>query len=223
MKKFYLIIALFVLLGCKEKAVPVTQESLQTVLTKFGSENPENRVTIKTSFGTIKLRLYEDTPLHRANFVKLIKEGHYENADFYRIVSEFMIQGGDLTNKLNYRIPAEFNSKYFHKKGALSMARTDENNPKFQSSAAEFFIVHGQRYADWDIDGEARNNGLTLMPEQRAAYLKDGGYMSLDTRYTVFGEVVEGLEVVDKIASQKIYNEDKPVQKIPFEISVSKE
>lgn len=223
MKNYCFIFALAVLFGCKEKPQPLTQAALQDVLTAYGKANPENRVTIKTSFGTIKLKLYEETPLHRANFVKLIKEGYYENADFYRIVYEFMIQGGDLNQKLNYRIPAEFNTKYFHKKGALSMARTDENNPELQSSAAEFFIVHGQRYADWDIDTEARNNGLTLSAEQRAAYLKEGGYMSLDTRYTVFGEVTEGLDVVDKIASQKVFNQDKPLQKIPFEITVSTE
>jgi cyclophilin family peptidyl-prolyl cis-trans isomerase len=223
MKKYGFIIVLAIVISCKEKSVPVTQENLREVLTQYGKNNPENRVTIKTSFGTIKLRLYDDTPLHRANFVKLIKEGYYENAEFYRIVYEFMIQGGDLKQKLNYRIPSEFNPKYFHKRGALSMARSDENNPELQSSAAEFFIVQGQRYADWDIDMEARNNGLTLTPEQRASYLKDGGYMSLDGRYTVFGEVTEGLDVVDKIATSKVYNEDKPLQKIPLEITVATE
>jgi cyclophilin family peptidyl-prolyl cis-trans isomerase len=223
MKKYCFIIVLALTLGCKEKAVPLTQENLTAVLTQYGKDNTENRVTIKTSFGTIKLRLYEETPLHRANFIKLIKEGYYESAEFYRIVYEFMIQGGDLKKLLNYRIPAEFNPKYFHKRGALSMARTDDNNPELQSSAAEFFIIHGQRYADWDIDAEARNNGLTLTAAQREAYLKDGGYMSLDGRYTVFGEVTEGLEVVDKIATLKVFNVDNPLQKIPMEITVSKE
>ena len=200
----------------------ITQENLREVLTQYGKENPEDEVIIESSFGVIKLKLYAETPLHRANFVKLIKEDYYDHADFYRIVYEFMIQGGDLQKKLNYRIPAEINPKYFHKKGALSMARVDENNPEMQSSAAEFFIIQGARYADWDIDMEARNNGLTLTPEQKQTYITQGGYMSLDGRYTVFGEVTEGLDVVDKIASSKVFNEDKPINKIPFKISLVK-
>ena len=220
MKRYIFLVVILFLISCKEKTILVTQENLQQVLLQYGKENPENEVVIESSMGTIKLRLYEDTPLHRANFIKLIKEGYYDDADFYRVVYEFMIQGGDLQKKLNYRIPAEFNPKHFHKKGALSMARGDDNNPEMQSSAAEFFIVHGGRYADWDIDTEARNNGLTLTPEQKEAYLKKGGYMSLDGRYTVFGEVTEGLDVVDKIARTKVFNEDKPINKIPFKISV---
>jgi cyclophilin family peptidyl-prolyl cis-trans isomerase len=223
MKKHYCIVLLAILLGCQEKPAPITQENLSEVLLQYGKDNPENRVTIKTNVGVIKLRLYDDTPLHRANFVKLIKEGYYEKAEFYRIVYEMMIQGGDLKQQLRYRIPSEFNPKYFHKRGALSMARSDDNNPELQSSAAEFFIVQGQRYADWDIDAEARNNGLTLTSEQRSTYVTEGGYMSLDRRYTVFGEVAEGLDVVDKIASSKVYNGDTPLQKIPMEISVSTE
>src|SRR5687767_2239583 len=168
--KFLLPFLLFLLeVSCaKKEAVIITPENLKDVLTRYGSENPENEVTIETEYGTIRLRLYDDVPLHRANFVKLIKEGYYDDADFYRIAREFMIQGGDLNKKLNYRIPPEFQSKYFHKRGALSMARTDDNNPNKESSAAEFFIVHGERYADWDIDAQARNNGLTLTPEQRS-------------------------------------------------------
>jgi cyclophilin family peptidyl-prolyl cis-trans isomerase len=222
MKKYFCLLVLVALFSCKEKSIPITQENLREVLTQYGKENPEDEVIIESSFGVIKLKLYAETPLHRANFVKLIKEGYYDHADFYRIVYEFMIQGGDLQKKLNYRIPAEINPKYFHKKGALSMARVDENNPEMQSSAAEFFIIHGARYADWDIDMEARNNGLTLTPEQKQTYITQGGYMSLDGRYTVFGEVTEGLDVVDKIASSKVFNEDKPINKIPFKISLAK-
>jgi cyclophilin family peptidyl-prolyl cis-trans isomerase len=219
--KFFTPLLFLVIFSCaKKEPVVITQENLKEVLTQYGSENPENEVIIETAYGTIKLKLYDDVPLHRANFVKLIKEGYYDNADFYRIAREFMIQGGDLNKKLSYRIPPEFQSKYFHKRGALSMARTDENNPNKESSAAEFFIVHGERYADWDIDAQARNNGLVLTPEQRSTYLTEGGYMSLDQQYTVFGEVTEGLDVVDKIASVKVFNEDQPKKKIPFQISI---
>ena len=212
-----------VLLSCgKKETILVTKENLRDVLTAYGKENPENEVLIETSFGNIRLKLYEDTPLHRANFVKLIKDGYYDESTFYRIVYEFMIQGGDLKKKLDYRIPAEFNNKYIHKKGALSMARVDENNPDKESSSTEFFIVHGNRYTEEDVDFEAKNLGLTLTPEQKQTYAANGGYMTLDQQYTTFGEVIEGLDVVDKIAHEKVFNEDVPLKKIPFTISVVK-
>lgn len=192
------------------------------MLTRYGKENPENEVLIETDFGNMRLRLYDETPLHRANFVKLIKDDHYNEGEFYRVFYKFMIQGGDLKKQFNYRIPAEFNSKYFHKKGALSMAREDENNPNLESSSTEFFIVHGGRYTDYQVDEEAANLHLSLTPEQRKTYMESGGYMSLDHQYTVFGEVIEGLDVIDKIASVKVYNEDKPLKKIPFRISLTK-
>jgi len=218
---FFSISILMLSCGPKE-TILVTKDNLREVLTAYGKDNPENEVLIETSFGNIRLKLYEETPLHRANFVKLIKDGYYDESLFYRIVYEFMIQGGDLRKKLDYRIPAEFNPKYFHKKGALSMARVDENNPEKESSSTEFFIVHGGRYTEEDVDFEARKLGLTLSPEQKQLYAANGGYMTLDQQYTVFGEVIEGQEVVDKIAHEKVYNEDTPLKKIPFTISVMK-
>lgn len=221
MRPRLILIAFVTLVACaKKESVVITPQNLREVLTSYGQENPEDEVLIETSFGNITLKLYPETPLHRANFIKLIKEGYYEDADFYRIVSEFMIQGGDLNKKPGYRIPAEFNSKYIHKRGALSMARVDENNPDKESSAAEFFIVHGERYEREDVEMAARNQGLTYTPEQIDTYVAIGGYTSLDNQYTTFGEVTSGLEVVDKIASVKVYNEDKPFKKIPFKISV---
>jgi peptidyl-prolyl cis-trans isomerase B (cyclophilin B) len=223
MKSISISLLLFLFLAsCQpKKGEVITQQNIKDVLTRYGKENPENEVIIETDYGTIRLRLYEDTPLHRANFVKLIKEGHYEEGEFYRIFYQFMIQGGDFNHQLNYMIPSEFNKKYIHKKGALSMARQDEDNPELQSSSTEFFIVHGGKYADYQVDEETQNLNLTLTPEQRNTYMTIGGYMSLDQQYTVFGEVVEGLDVVDKIASVKVYNEDKPLKKIPFRISVA--
>ena len=99
------------------------------------------------------------------------------------------------------------------------MARVSENNPNMESSSTEFYIIQGRRYADWEIDEEARNAGITLTPEQREAYLTIGGDMSLDQKYTVFGEVTAGLDVVDAIAKSKAYNE-RPSKKIPLEIKV---
>lgn len=225
MKHFigFLFLIVFHVSCSKKENVLITPDNLREVLISYGKDNPEDKVLIETSFGNINLRLYNETPLHRANFVKLIKEGYYDDAIFYRIMYEFMIQGGDLNKTLDYRLPSEFNtSKYIHKKGALSMARVDENNPNKESSAAEFFIVHGRRYTAEDVDLEERNLGLTLSREQKEIYAANGGYMSLDGQYTVFGEVTAGLDVVDKIAIQKVFNEDKPLKKIPFKISVSR-
>ena len=101
------------------------------------------------------------------------------------------------------------------------MARSDENNPGKESSSTEFFIVHGSPYADYQVENEEHNNKLTLTPEQRKTYMTVGGYMSLDQQYTIFGEVVEGLEVIDKIAGVKVYDEDKPLKKIQLTIRVA--
>ena len=208
-------------ISCKKRDVEVvTNENLVELLTRYGKENPEKEVVIETDFGTMRIKLYDETPLHRANFVKLIKDGHYEQGEFYRIFYQFMIQGGDFDDQLDYMIPAEFNPKYIHKKGALSMARQDEDNPELKSSSTEFFIVHGSPYADYQVETEISNLGLNLSDDQKQIYMKQGGYMSLDQKYTVFGEVTEGLDVIDKIASVKVYNEDKPLKKIPFRISV---
>lgn len=211
-----------ILAGCgsKPQSELITNTNIVDVLTRYGKANPETEVLIETDFGNMRIRLYEDTPLHRANFVKLIKDGHYEEGEFYRIFYQFMIQGGDFDDQLDYMIPSEFNKKYIHKKGALSMARQDEDNPELKSSSTEFFIVHGSRYADYQVETEIENLGLTLTDEQKKIYMSEGGYMSLDQKYTVFGEVIEGLDVIDKIASVKVYNEDKPLKKIPLKISV---
>jgi cyclophilin family peptidyl-prolyl cis-trans isomerase len=216
------ILTVILFLSCQEtKKEVITQENVREVLTRYGKENPENEVVIETSYGNMRIRLYDETPLHRANFIKLVKEGHYEEAEFYRILYLFMIQGGDYDNQLDYMIPAEFSKKYIHKRGALSMARQDEDNPEKMSSSTEFFIVQGGRYADYQIETETSNLGLSLTPEQRTTYMTEGGYMSLDQQYTVFGEVTEGLDVIEKIAGVKVYNQEKPVKKIPFTIRLA--
>lgn len=215
-----ILLAITLSCGTKKKGPELTAENVREELIRYGEANPEKEVLIETSFGNIRIRLYDETPLHRANFIRHIKEDLYEDAEFYRVFNQFMIQGGIYPKELKYTIPAEFNPKFIHKKGALSMARSDENNPGLESSATEFFIVQGSKYADYQVEQEIENLGLNLTPEQKNAYMKQGGYMSLDQQYTVFGEVVEGFEVIDKIAAVKVYNEDKPLKKIPLKISV---
>ncbi len=212
------IISLLFLTGCgKKESIVVTNENKRDLLLQYGKQNPEKEVVVETDFGLIKLKLYDETVLHRANFIKLIKDGYYDEPEFYRVVEKFVVQGGVPMKKLDYTIPAEFNPKYFHKRGALAMARLDDNNPGKESSSTEFYIVHGNKYANWEYDEEEKNEGLTTSPEQRKIYTKIGGEMSLDGKYTVFGEVTEGFDVIDKIANAKVYVE-KPYQKIPFKI-----
>lgn len=218
--KYAVLLLLLTLLGCGEKKELITTENRNDVLTRYGNTHPQNKVIIETEYGTMHILLYNDTPLHRANFIKLIKEGHYAESDFYRIVSRFMIQGGDTKRKLSYRIPAEFTPNHFHKRGALAMARFDENNPDKESSATEFYIIQGQIYTDEDIEDEEKEFGIKVTPAQREIYKTTGGEMSLDTKYTVFGEVTQGLEVIDKIAAVRLHQIDKPIKKIPLKISV---
>lgn len=220
--KYLCLFSLLIFLGCEQKKVTVIDpQHVKEDLMRYGEANPENEVVIETSYGNMRVRLYDETPLHRANFVKNIKEGVYEDAEFYRIYYQFMIQAGIYPKELNYTIPAEFNKKYIHTKGALSMARSDENNPNLESSSTEFFIVHGSTYKDYQVDQEIENLGLTLTPGQKQIYMTEGGYMSLDQQYTTFGEVVEGFGVIDKIAAVKVYSEDKPLKKIPVTIRIA--
>ena len=222
MKYFGTLLLLVAVISCapKKSITEIDPANVSQALMKYGQSNPETEVLIETDFGNMRIRLYNDMPLHRANFVKNIKEGVYEDGEFYRIFYQFMIQAGIYPKELKYTIPAEFNKKYIHKKGALSMARSDENNPNLESSSTEFFIVHGSTYADYQVETEVENLGLTLTPEQKQTYMDEGGYMSLDQQYTTFGEVIEGFDVIDKIAAVKVYNEDKPLKKIPFKISL---
>lgn len=209
------------LFACGKKQVTeIDPGNVAAALTEYGKQHPENEVLIETDFGNMRIRLYDDTPLHRANFIKNIRDGIYEDAEFYRIHYQFMIQAGIYPKELNYDVPAEFNKQHIHKKGAVSMARSDENNPELQSSSTEFFIVQGSTYADYQVEEEMHNLGLQLSPEQKQIYMTSGGYMSLDQQYTVFGEVVEGFEVIDKIAEVKVHNEDKPLRKIPMKVSL---
>jgi len=216
-----LVFTLLTLVQCgKKTTIVVTNENKRAVLLQYGVQNPEKNVRIETSFGVIRLKLYDETPLHRANFIKLIKDGYYDEAEFYRVVEKFVVQGGVPLKKLDYTIPAEFIPEFYHKKGALGMARTDNNNPGKESSSTEFYMVHGNKYADWEYEEEERNVGLKTSAEQRKIYTTIGGEMSLDRQYTIFGEVVEGLDVIDKIATVPVYSE-RPYKKIPFQIKLS--
>lgn len=240
----------------------------------------ETKVVMHTTFGDITLKLYNETPKHRDNFLKLVNDGTYNGLLFHRVIKEFMVQGGDVTSKdapmnkqlgagdLGYTVPAEFvYPKYFHKKGALCAARTgDEVNPEKASSASQFYIVTGKKYSDselkqmekqlenrlkqsifarlqaenkskimelyrsgdkaelailrdtligkTELEAEKRKDEAKLTEEQKEIYKTVGGVPFLDNQYTVYGEVVDGIEVVEKIEKSKTNRQDRPTENI---------
>lgn len=240
----------------------------------------ETKVVMHTTLGDITLKLYNETPKHRDNFLKLVNDGTYNGLLFHRVIKEFMVQGGDVTSKdapmnkqlgagdLGYTVPAEFvYLKYFHKKGALCAARTgDEVNPEKASSASQFYIVTGKKYSDselkqmekqlenrlkqsifarlqaenkskimelyrsgdkaelailrdtligkTEIEAEKRKDEAKLTEEHKEVYKTVGGVPFLDNQYTVYGEVVDGMEVVEKIENSKTNRQDRPTENI---------
>jgi cyclophilin family peptidyl-prolyl cis-trans isomerase len=222
----YLISLLLLLSACRQKQVDIPQQEVESQLFAYGKENPETQILIDVAgFGKIKARLYTYTPLHRANFIRLAKAGYYDKSYFYRIVSDFMVQGGNTNpnEKPRYTLPAEFHREAIHKKGALAMARWDENNPDRRSSSTEFFIIRGRSYTDESLKDAIASSDRSYesyTPAQLQAYLKQGGDARIDGKYTVFGEVIEGIEVVEAIADQRVYDGEKPVKKIAFSVKV---
>lgn len=192
------------------------------------AQESETMVLIDTDKGKIKVRLFNDTPKHRDNFIKNVKENLYDGLLFHRVIKQFMIQGGDINSKdapiekhlgdgeLGYTIPAEFvYPKYFHKRGALCAARMpDEENPEKVSSASQFYIVTGKFFTEMELDKMTREKGMKFTPEQKQAYMLEGGAPHLDGNYTVFGEVVSGMKVVDKIQFVETNAEDRPLKNI---------
>ena len=178
----------------------------------------ETKVLIKTNYGDITVMLYDDTPLHRDNFIKLVNEGWYTGSPFHRVIKNFMIQGGQNADGRvdpGYRIPAEIKPNHFHKKGALAAARMgDQVNPKKESSGSQFYIVQGQVLDEVMINRYEQYYGKKFGARERQAYMSVGGTPHLDGEYTVFGEVTEGLDVVDKIAGVQTRPGDVPVKPV---------
>lgn len=180
-------------------------------------------VEMKTTMGTMVIKLYNEAPLHRDNFIKNVKSKVYDSLLFHRVISSFMIQGGDPTSKNAKatdmlgsgdipgvpRIPAEFNPSLYHKKGALAAAR--DGNAEKASSNCQFYIVQGKTFTDVDLDRMEKYNGWKYTAEQREVYKTIGGTPHLDNNYTVYGELVSGIEVLDAIAAVKTVTPDRPV------------
>jgi cyclophilin family peptidyl-prolyl cis-trans isomerase len=185
-------------------------------------------VEMVTTKGTLVIRLSDSTPLHRDNFIKLVNQHFYDGILFHRVMSQFMVQAGDPKSKTakpgealgqgspGYAVPAEMRPYLFHKKGALAAARTpDEVNPTRESNGSQFYLVHGRVYSEEDLDQvEARLNGYKIPAAHREVYKTLGGTPSLDSKYTVFGEVIKGLEVIDSIAAVATGERNRPVEDV---------
>ena len=192
------------------------------------AQEKETLVLIETDKGKIKVKLFDETPKHRDNFIKHVKEHLYDGLLFHRVIKQFMIQGGDINSKdapmdkhlgdgeLDYTLPAEFvYPQYFHRRGALCAARMpDDENPEKASSPNQFYIVTGKYYTEMELNKMEAEKGITLTEEQRKAYMLEGGAPHLDGNYTVFGQVIEGMKVVDKIQFVDTNEEDRPTKNI---------
>ncbi|HWY12572.1 MAG TPA: peptidylprolyl isomerase [Bacteroidia bacterium] len=256
----------------------------------FSQTYSKETILITTSYGNMKIKLFEETPLHKKNFLKLIKQGTYDSLLFHRVINNFMIQGGDPDSKrandtvllgngdVGYWIPAEFNPKIYHKKGVLAAAREgDDVNPKKESSGCQFYIVMGKKYDSLALQkaeirvnreiitkinylvgfggksmklktyynrlyAQGKNDSLnyavkqltdsvskieyaktkhyTWTSAQKKTYATLGGTPHLDNNYTIFGEVIEGLDVIDKIAAVKTDKNDRPKENIRMKITI---
>ncbi len=204
-----------------------------SAMSQTKSEQKPVKFVIHTDFGDMKGILYDQTPKHRDNFVKLVKSGFYDGLLFHRVISGFMIQGGDPASKNakpgqhlgsggpGYTVPAEFNSQLIHKKGALSAARLgDEANPQKASSGSQFYIVQGKIQNSAQLDGLSARTGFKYTDDQKKIYEKIGGTPFLDGSYTVFGEITEGLEVIDKIAVVEKDQADRPKSDVKMTIKI---
>lgn len=187
-------------------------------------------VLLSTTMGDIVIRLSDSTPLHRDNFLKLVKTHYFDSVLFHRVIKDFMIQGGDPNSKTavagqrlgaggpSYKIPAEFRTTLFHQKGVLAAARDD--NPQKASSGSQFYIVQGKVFTDAELDSVEtfRLEGRKIPAAQREVYKTIGGTPQLDQNYTVYGKVVKGLDIVDKIAtvetSKSHMDRNRPLQDV---------
>jgi len=208
----------------------ITNESTATTI----FTNPsEQQVIINTTLGDITIKLYNETPLHRDAFIANVKDGTYNELLFHRVIKGFMIQGGDPLSRNAkpdqmlgmgskhtppQRIPAEFNANLIHKKGALCAAR--DNNPEKASSDCQFYIVQGKIANDNELTQMETRNDIKYTEEQRTVYKTIGGTPFLDNNYTVYGEVVKGLEVLDAIANTPTKSGDRPVTDVKFSMKL---
>lgn len=199
----------------------------------YAAKPKHTYVKLKTPEGECIIMLYNSTPLHRDNFTKLVKQRLYDGSLFHRVIKGFMIQGGDPDSKnasaeaelgngdVGYTVPAEFRDSLFHKKGVLAAARDD--NPQKASSGCQFYLVQGKKFTDAGLDSlEEKRLHFKLPEAQRKVYKTLGGTPHLDRKYTVYGEVVQGIGLIDTIAAMPTGKNDRPITDVKMTITLLK-
>ncbi len=193
----------------------------------FLSAPKECLIEMKTTLGNLTIQLYDETPLHRDNFIKLIESGYYNGFLFHRVIKGFMVQGGDPDSKNApegkrlgiggpaYNIPAEFHDTLVHIKGALAAARQgDTTNPKKESSGSQFYLVQGKPISETQLENFEFQKGIKYTDTAKEIYTKIGGTPQLDKEYTIFGHIIHGLEIIDAIADQPTDSSDRPMKDV---------
>ena len=229
----------------KENKRPQLKEEVKSSQAKAASkvatstddgEQKGQKAKISTKFGDITVVLYDDTPIHRDNFIKLVENGFYDGTLFHRVMGGFMIQGGD-PNSIGaapdqrlgnggpgYTLEAEILPEHIHKKGALAAARQpDQVNPERRSSGSQFYIVQGRPVNAQQLNQMTQSTGAFYTADQIETYTKIGGTPHLDNQYTIFGEVVDGLDVVDMIAAVKTKPGNRPVEDVEMTVTLINE
>lgn len=208
----------------------ITTILLLTIMTTAPVQAQDNsdtrtKVEITTSFGTMTLELYNETPIHRDNFIKLVKEGFFNESEFHRIIKGFMIQGGGLNGGMSdagYTLEAEIVPGMMHKRGAFAAARKgDAMNPEKRSSGSQFYIVDGRTYSPQELEMLEKRMDKPFTAEQKEIYSTVGGAPHLDGEYTIFGELIDGFDVMDKIAAVKTSSRgNKPLETINMTVKI---
>jgi peptidyl-prolyl cis-trans isomerase B (cyclophilin B) len=239
--KLFVVLCILALCACekKNKEQENTEQNAAANTAEKIQELPKvdvsklKKVKITTSMGEIVVALYDDTPIHRDNFIKLAKEKTLNGSIFHRVIDGFMIQGGDPTTKdpnskippgqggPGYNLKAEIKRNHLHKRGALAAARLpDQMNPERESSGSQFYIVQAGPVKPEDLTMMENYFGIKYTDAEKKMYYEIGGRPDLDMQYTVFGEVVSGLDVVDKIAKVQKNAQDKPLKDIKMELQI---